>query len=217
MTRLGNPGQGLTRGDKMRQSGITRLFVLFCIAVLFAAYGIGLGIRQIRFAGFETQASAAVKPEKPADKFEPDADEVVADTETSFEPSEELAEEPSEEAAEEFAEGAAEEPSEEVAEEFAGRPEFHGGRRMMGEEMRERIRNMAEEEAARMQLEETRAWLDEENSNHIQEMWSTLPEEARERIRNIQERWPTMSEEERDYYREMGHVMFGGGRTSGGR
>jgi len=211
----------LTRGDKMKQSGITRLFVSFCIAVLFAAYGVGLGIRQIRFAGIETQASAAVKPEKPADKFESDEDEVVADTDASFELSEELAEELYEEAPEEFAEEAAEEPSEEVAEEpveeFAGRPEFHGGRRMMGEETRERIRYMAEEEAARMQLEETRAWLDEENSNHIEEMWSTLPEEARERIRNIRERWPTMSDEERDYYREMGHVMFGGGRTSGGR
>jgi len=194
----------------MKQSGITRLFVLFCIAVLFAAYGFGLGIRQIRFAGIETQASTAVKPEKPADKFESDEYEVVADTDASIEPSEELAEEPEEE----FAEESEEESAEEAAEEFAGRPE---GRRMMRWEMRERIPNMSEEERARMQVEAAKAQLDQENYNHIQEMWPTLPEEERDRITGIIDRWPTMSEEEKDYYRAMSLEMFGGGRTSGGR
>ena len=214
MTRLGNPGQGLTRGDKMKQSGITRLFVLFCIAVLFVAYGVGLGIRQIRFAGVETQASAAVKPEKPADKYESDEYDIVADTDASFEPFEELEEETYEEPEEEFAEEATEEFAEESEEEFAGRPE---GGRMMGGEMRELFQYMSEEERARMQVEAAKAQFDQENYDRIQERWSTLSQEDRERISGIVERWPTMSEEEKDSYRAMSLGIFGGGRTSGDR
>ena len=52
----------------MKQSGISRLFILVCIAVLFASYGVGLGIKKIRFAGVETQVSAAAETEKPADE-----------------------------------------------------------------------------------------------------------------------------------------------------
>jgi hypothetical protein len=172
-------------GDKMKQSETTGLFISVCIAVLLGAFGIGLGIRQIRFARVETQASVAVKPEKPADKPESDNDEVVVDIDASSEPSEEWVEE----------------PYEEPEEEFAARPGLPEGGRMMGGEMRERFQYMSEEERARMELEVARAEVDQENYRHLQEIWPTLSEEEREEIRDIQERWPTMSEEERDYYR----------------
>ncbi|MHC4353581.1 MAG: hypothetical protein ACYS0H_12795 [Planctomycetota bacterium] len=120
----------------MKQSGITRLFILVCIAVLFASYGVGLGVKQIRFAGAETEASPAADTGKPADKPESDGEEVVAKEGDASESSEEVAAEPSAE------------PGEEVA----ARPERPEGRRgmrgggMMGEGMRERFQNMSEEE-----------------------------------------------------------------------
>ena len=121
----------------MKQSGITRLFILVCIAVLFASYGVGLGVKKVRFAAAETEASPAADTEKPADKPQSDGDEVVAKEGDTSESSEEVA---------------AERPAE-PDEEIAARPERpEGGRRgmrgggMMGEGMRERFQNMSEEE-----------------------------------------------------------------------
>ena len=186
----------------MKQPGISRLFILVCIAVLFASYGVGLGVRKIRFAEGETKAAAAAETEEPADKPESNEDEVVADTEASLEPSEELEE-------------LAEEPYEEPAEEFAARPGHPEGTRMMGGQMRERFQHMAEEERARMEVEVAKAQLDQENYEHVQEIWPNLPEEVREEIRDIQERWPIMPEEERDSYRARSLEVFGG-QSSGG-
>jgi len=184
----------------MKQSEKTRLFPLVCIAVLLAAYGVGLGVRKMRFAGAAEQVSAAdIKPGKPADKPESDADEVIADTEASYEVSEEWAQEPYEEPAEEFADR-------------RGHPE---GARMMGAEMRERFHDISGGERARMEVEVAKAQLDQENYEHVQEIWPNLPEEVREEIRDIQERWPTMSEEERDSYRARSLEVFGG-QSSGG-
>ncbi len=188
--------------EKMKQSEKTRLFPLVCIAVLLAAYGVGLGVKKMRFAGAEEQASAAaVKPEKPADKPESDADEIVAYTETSSEVSGEFVEE----------------PYEEPAEEFAARPGHPEEARMMGGEMRERFHDMSGGERARMEVEVAKAQLDQENYGHLQEIWPTMSEEVREEIRDIQERWPTMSEEERDSYRARSLEVFGGGQSSGGQ
>ena len=104
----------------MKQSGTTRLFILVCIAALFASYGVGLGVRNIRFAGVDTQASAAVETEKRDNKPESDEEQGAADEGADSEPSENLAARPE-------------------------RPE--GGRRgTMGEGMRERFQNMSEEE-----------------------------------------------------------------------
>jgi len=112
----------------MKQSEISRLFILVCVAVLFASYGVGLGVRKIRFAGVETQVSATADGEISADKSESDESEVAADEDADSEPSEEVTGEP--------------------AEEVAAQPERpEGGRRgMMGEGMRERFQNMTEEE-----------------------------------------------------------------------
>ena len=61
----------LMQGDKMNQSGRTTLFVLVCIAVLTAAYGVGLGVRKIRSAGFKIHISMGDDTEKPVDRPRP--------------------------------------------------------------------------------------------------------------------------------------------------
>ncbi|MHC4117068.1 MAG: hypothetical protein ACYSWO_06140 [Planctomycetota bacterium] len=115
----------------MKQSGKSNLFALVCIAVLLGAYGIGLGVRRVRFGGVETQAPVASEPEESAD--EP-AEVVAADTEAESEPSEQVQQEQSE---------GEEEPA------FPReRPE--GRRGMMGEGMRERFQNMSDEERQEM-------------------------------------------------------------------
>ena len=175
----------------MKQSGITKSFIFVCIAVLFAAYGVGLGVRRIR--GVDAQFPVTADTEKPADKTESNPDEVVADTETVPEQPEEWSEE----------------SHEEPTEEFAAQPKrTRGGNAQMvvigsqgPGEMRERFQNMSGEERDRQELQERRAKIDEENLRRVQEAWPNLDEETREKIRGIMERWPTMSEEERDYHR----------------
>ena len=177
---------------RMKQSGKTSLFALVCAAVLLGAYGVGLGVKNMRLAGTEEQGSAAAETEKPADKPESDENEVVADTDASPEPPEEWAEE----------------PYEEPEEESVAQPERPGGGAQMvavGSQergaMRERFQNMHGEEAARRELQTKRAKQDEVNYSRLQEAWPNLDENTRGKITAIIERWPTLSEEERDYYR----------------
>jgi hypothetical protein len=182
--------------NKMKQSEKTRLFPLVCIAVLLAAYGVGLGVKKVRFAEVTEHVSADLDPEKPANESEDDA---VTASETS---------DP------EHSEGATEEPSEELAEEFAARTRYPEGERTTDGQMRQRFEHISEEERARMEMgiEIAKAHLDQENYEHVQEMWPNLPEQVREEIRDVIERWPNMSEQERDYYRAQGLELFGRGR-----
>ncbi|UCD94445.1 MAG: hypothetical protein JSU69_11905 [Candidatus Zixiibacteriota bacterium] len=114
----------------MKEPRISRLFISMCIAVLLASYVVGLGIKKIRFAGVETEAAASPETDKPDDKSESDKDKVAADASPTSESSQERTEEPPAE------------PDEEVT----AQPQRPGGRRMMGEGMRERFQNMSEEE-----------------------------------------------------------------------
>ena len=63
---------------------------------------------------------------------------------------------------------------------------------------------------AKMQAK--RAKLDKENLIAIQERWSTLPEQVRQKLSEIKEKWPTMSEGERDKIRAGLNERFGGGK-----
>ena len=63
---------------------------------------------------------------------------------------------------------------------------------------------------AKMQAK--RAELDKENLIAIQERWSTLPEQVRQKLSEIKEKWPTMSEGERDKIRAGLNERFGGGK-----
>ena len=83
----------------MRQSGRATLFVLICIAVLCAAYGVGLGVRKMRAAGIKIHISMGDDTQKPADEPEPKPAEPVAPAQTAAKPSDQ--DEPVVEAAEE--------------------------------------------------------------------------------------------------------------------
>lgn len=50
----------------MKKSGTTIVFVLVCVIVLVASYGIGLCIREVRFSGVKSESAVAANPEKPA-------------------------------------------------------------------------------------------------------------------------------------------------------
>jgi hypothetical protein len=177
---------------------------LVCIAVLFAAYGIGLGIKEIRFARIKAQASAATETEKSSHRPGSTEDQLAIDTDAGFKPSVELAEEPFEEPAEKFADRLGEEFALEFQEELAVGPEPPEGERLMGGELGEGFQYMSEEVRARMQLEARRAEQDRQNYRYLQQIWPTLSEQQRDQVRDIQQRWSTMSEEERDYYRDVG-------------
>ena len=179
--------------SRMRQSGKTSLFALVCIAALLGAYGVGLGIRNMRLAGALEQVSATAETEKPADKPDTDEVEIVTDTEANLEPTEELTEV----------------PYEEPEEEFAARPKRSGGGSAQmvvvgaagSRGVREQAQSRVMEERARRELQAKRAKTDEENYRRVQEEWPNLDEETRGKISGIIERWPNMSEKERDYYR----------------
>jgi hypothetical protein len=50
----------------MKKQGTTIVFVLVCVIVLVASYGIGLCIREVRFSGVKKASAAVAKSEKPA-------------------------------------------------------------------------------------------------------------------------------------------------------
>ncbi|MBL7185574.1 MAG: hypothetical protein ISS70_04560 [Phycisphaerae bacterium] len=198
---------------KMKPSGKTTLFALVCIAVLFASYGVGLGVRKIRFAGVEGQASADVKSEEPADESD---EEAVAAEEGTSGPSEEVAAEPSAD------------PDEEVA----ARPERPEGGRMRGEGMRERFQNMSEEERqeAMAQMRERggrgRGGGGGEGEGRGGGAFSQLSEEDRDNLRAEMEALGAgeMSDEERQQARTEIFQKYGitpreggGGRPGGGQ
>ena len=54
----------------MKKSGKTILFVLVCIGVLVAAFGIGTWIKEIRFSGAENESETAAVPEKSPGELE---------------------------------------------------------------------------------------------------------------------------------------------------
>jgi succinate dehydrogenase/fumarate reductase flavoprotein subunit len=65
----------------MKKSEPTKAFVIVCIGALIAAYGIGLAIRKIRFAGAQAKAKVVTKSKKPAE--EPAKDTVAAEPGTT--------------------------------------------------------------------------------------------------------------------------------------
>ena len=56
---------------------------------------------------------------------------------------------------------------------------------------------------------------DKEILKAVQERWSTLPEQVRQKLTEIKERWPTMSENERDKIRTGLSERFGNGKGGG--
>ena len=159
----------------------TKAFVIVCIGALIAAYGIGLGIRKIRFAGAKIQAKVVTKSRKPAEKpltykvaAKPGiTPETTAQSTDNPSPEEEpgLSDESTQPTREQFANVFEEERPEPVRERFGGRrreggpqPSERGGRPQLSEEdhsnlreemreLRERRDEMTEEEMKKAQAE----------------------------------------------------------------
>jgi len=120
----------------MKQSGITTLFILVCIAVLVAAYGVGLGVKKIRFARAEAKVTASSETTRRADQSESDGRKVASDEGDPNEQSEEAQEDKE----------VAEEPNAESDEDVAAGPDRPEGEREMMGGMRERFQNMSDQE-----------------------------------------------------------------------
>jgi hypothetical protein len=56
----------------MKQSGMTIIFVIVCIAVLIGSWGIGLCIRQVRFRSAGIESKAGTEPEMSAEMQKPE-------------------------------------------------------------------------------------------------------------------------------------------------
>ena len=178
--------------------------------MLLAAYGVGLGVKKVRFAAVAEQAPADVEPEKQGDESE---DKAVASSETS---------EPT------ASEEVTDEPSEELGDDVAARPQRReGGRRgMMGEGMRERFQNMTEEER-----QEAMAQMRERFGGRRRGEgggggpFGQMSEEDREQFRadmeDLRNRSEEMSDEEREQARNEIFERYGitpgrfGGRRGG--
>lgn len=149
----------------MKEPGISRQFILVCIAVLLGSYGVGLGIKKIRFAGAEAQTSTVSESGNPVDKS--DDEKTAAEGNAPAEPSEK-----------------AEQPAAEPGEEAAARPEQFEGRRMRGGAMSERFQNMSEQErqAAIAEMRE-RARMRMEGRGRGGGAFSQMSDEDRENFR----------------------------------
>ncbi len=199
---------------EMKQSGRSTLFVLVCIAVLTAAYGVGLGVRKLRLAGFTIDISlgtddAEKSDDKPATKPEP-AKKVVADSATVVEPPDE--------------DTPAEEPLGDQPQEFTGQPE-----RPDFMAMKERFQAMSEEEKQAVPAKKRKKPIDKaaRGEGRGKGAFQQLSEEDREMFRTKMDalgaRAGEMSEEEmrqarNELLQEYGINPQGrGGRRPGGR
>ncbi len=120
----------------MQKSGITTLFVLVCIAVLVGAYGVGVGVKKIRFARAKAQVAASPEKAGQADKSESDDDKLASKEGGTDEQSEETQND------EEVAGG----PNAGPDEDATASPDRSEGKREMRGRMRERFQNMSEQE-----------------------------------------------------------------------
>ena len=59
--------------SKMKKSGMTIVFVIVCIGVLVAAYGVGVCVRELRFYRARTGNEAVGKTDKPATESQSEA------------------------------------------------------------------------------------------------------------------------------------------------
>ncbi|MFC1635903.1 hypothetical protein ACFL5Z_13775 [Planctomycetota bacterium] len=56
----------------MKKSGFTFVFVIICIGVLVAAYGVGVCIREIRFRDAQEETEVSAKVDKPGTETKPE-------------------------------------------------------------------------------------------------------------------------------------------------
>ena len=154
----------------MKRSGTTIIFVIICAAVLVAAYGIGLCIREIRFQGVKTESKAGVESEKSDTK--PEMERIEAERMSTS-----SAERPGFDLTTEEIEQSEDMPEEEPEE---SRARMHGfdDRQPSGGD---RFQNLSEEERARIA----------ERRRQMRERWESMSEEERQDYREKRGRFGT--------------------------
>ena len=154
----------------MKRSGTTIIFVIICAAVLVAAYGIGLCIREIRFQGVKTESKAGVESEKSDTK--PEMERIEAERMSTS-----SAERPGPDLTTEEIEQSEDMPEEEPEE---SRARMHGfdDRQPSGGD---RFQNLSEEERARIA----------ERRRQMRERWESMSEEERQDYREKRGRFGT--------------------------
>ena len=146
----------------MKRSGTTIIFVIVCAAVLVAAYGIGLCIREIRFQRTKTESKTGVDSDKFDSKPETERNETERMSASSADrPGPDLTTEERDRS---------EDMPEEEPKESRDRMRGFGDRRPGGND---RFQNLSEEERARI----------EEERRQIKERWESMSEEERQEYR----------------------------------
>ena len=180
----------------MKKSGITILFVLVCIAVLVAAYGIGLWIKEMRLGGAKNESGAAAKSEKSAGELEGRQAQIRQMP-----------------------------GNEDVNRPDMNSPEGRAALAEQRDAMRQRFENMTDEEreAFRAQMRERFGGRRRGDMGPGLQLTDEERTKMREEISALRERWDQMSEEEREQARNQISEKYGftprglgGGRGFGG-
>jgi len=187
----------------MKKSGFTMVFVIICIGVLVAAYGVGVCIREIRFRRARDETNVAAKTDKPESESPPEGD----------------AKRPTPPAGDQ-------EP-----EDGPPRPMMGGRAGVPGMPTREELQNMSEEER-REALARMRERFGGRRREGGPQLSEEDREKFREEMEALRARWEQMSDEEKqkveaEFTEKYGFFPnpdrrrsgggFGGARSGGGR
>jgi hypothetical protein len=181
--------------NNMKKSGITILFVIVCIVVLVAAYGIGLWIKGMRLGGAKNESVTAAKSEKPAGELEGRQAQIR------------------------------QMPGEDMNKPGTPSPEERAALVEQRDAMRQRFENMTDEEreAFRAQMRERFGGRRRGDMGPQLQLSDEERAKMREEISALRERWDQMSEEEREEARNQISEKYGftprglgGGRGFGG-
>jgi hypothetical protein len=165
----------------MKKSGITILFVLVCIVVLAAAYGIGLWIKGMRLSGAKNESVAAAKSEKPAGGLEGRQAQIR------------------------------QMPGEDMNNPGMPSPEERAELVEQRDAMRQRFENMTDEEreAFRAQMRERFGGRRRGDMGSGLQLSDEERAKMREEISALRERWDQMSEEEKEQARNQISEKYG--------
>jgi hypothetical protein len=176
--------------NKMKHSGTTIIFVTVWIAVLFAAFVIGVCIREVRFRLAKVESKEVAESEMSSEVQVPNQTDKLVQELAQRKPV----------------------PGPGGGERPRSRPAGEGARPEMGD-MRDRLANMSDEERAQMRerLGGRRRGGGERFQNLSEEERAKMEEQRRQ----MREKFESMTEEEREEYRAQMRERFGGRRPQG--
>jgi hypothetical protein len=164
----------------MKKSGMTIVFVIVCVGIIVAAYGVGVCIREIRFSRAQAGTEVTSETEKPETKTS------AASVAKKPEPPDEDRESQT-----------SPDPNNQRREDGSPRQRMGDPGRATGMFTREQLENMSEEER-----QQAIAQMRERFGNRRREGAPQLSEEDRAKLReemeSLRERWGQMSDEEKE-------------------